>query len=497
MIYIYNDNKVFHKQICYTFHALLYALGIEYRFLKDLNHISYEEWDIIILYSMDDGLYMHSKKVFNNIIHLKPCTRLFGEYYMKPESIPCEIKKYAPCEMENVQDIISIYNEGEELYIRDVKEESRIITTNIDFISDAFFMLSRYEEVVNWSLAHNERYGRFPAAQALSYKFGFLERPIVNEYIELLWEIIKSFGIGIYIRKKWLRGRKFAACLSHDVDMPTKYKHKSIYSSAKTFLSMLLKQCSIKKSIAFARGYIKHRFFVKDLYWTFDKLIELENSYGFYSSFYFMGGGTSDLDSNYINRKEIKSLIELLYRSGFEVGYHGSVNSFLSPGLMKLEKRKLDVLFEGVTLGSRQHFLMFRPPYTWRYQEDSGLLYDTSMGFPESPGFRSGICFPYKPYDLLENRVMDIWEIPLIAMDTTMYSYLKLSKEETLDRIIHLIDTVRRYEGVFTLLVHNNSFEDFKDSKWDAIYEEILCYVHKNHGAGLRGRDIIDIFEGK
>ena len=45
-------------------------------------------------------------------------------------------------------------------------------------------MLSRYEEYVDSS---RDVHDRFPAKASLAYKEGFLDQPIINEYIELLF----------------------------------------------------------------------------------------------------------------------------------------------------------------------------------------------------------------------------------------------------------------------------------------------------------------------
>lgn len=61
-------------------------------------------------------------------------------------------------------------------------------------------MIARYEEVLLWDRVDKDLYGRFPSSESLAYKEGFLDIPIVNEYIEWLWNWIDSFNLG-YTRK--------------------------------------------------------------------------------------------------------------------------------------------------------------------------------------------------------------------------------------------------------------------------------------------------------
>ena len=53
----------------------------------------------------------------------------------------------------------------------------------LDIFAASFFMLTRWEEYVN---KNRDIHDRFPATESLAYKQGFLDRPVVNEYVEEL-----------------------------------------------------------------------------------------------------------------------------------------------------------------------------------------------------------------------------------------------------------------------------------------------------------------------
>ena len=57
-------------------------------------------------------------------------------------------------------------------------------------------------------------------------------------------------------------------------------------------------------------------------------------------------------------------------------------------------------------VGGRQHYLRWKSPDTWRILEKTGLKYDVTLSFADHEGFRCGICFPYKPFDVVENRIL-------------------------------------------------------------------------------------------
>ena len=88
----------------------------------------------------------------------------------------------------------------------------------IDIFGSAFHCLTRYEEAV---LDERDAHGRFPAQASLAFREGFLGRPLVNEYAELLWACL---------RRLWPRltrtRRQFAVRPTHDVDNPFRYLNR-------------------------------------------------------------------------------------------------------------------------------------------------------------------------------------------------------------------------------------------------------------------------------
>ena len=61
-----------------------------------------------------------------------------------------------------------------------------------DIFASAFFMLTRWEEYV---IEERDTLNRFPCTASLAYKNNFLDRPVVNEYVDLLWELLLKIRI--------------------------------------------------------------------------------------------------------------------------------------------------------------------------------------------------------------------------------------------------------------------------------------------------------------
>lgn len=495
MIYIYNSNSKFYKQIEYVFMNIFHLLGLEYSFdFSKKNNLKTD--DILIIYDECEESENY-KNYFENIIIIEPSRKIFTENYLKRESIPNTVKIFNTKNSGFInEDVISIFNNDTQLYIQHIRKKKKVIKTNIDIISDIFFMLTRYEEVVKVEAYKNEKYKRFPVNESLAFKNNFLDRPIVNEHIELLWSLIDSLNLG-YKKKQWWEEKDFGACLTHDVDMVIKFK--SLKNIIRPCVSSIVKKKDIRKVISMFSTYLsKKRNYKKDPFWTFDYFMDIEKKYNFQSSFYFMSGGTSEFDNFYkIRDEKVLNLINDIEKEGFEAGYHCSFNSYNNFEIMKKEKNILDELIGNKPYGCRQHFLRFQAPFTWRYQEKVGVLYDTTLSYADAEGFRCGTCFPFKPYDLLENRIINIFEIPLIVMDASLQNpnYKSYTPEQGLNKTKTLIDLVKKYNGVFTILYHNSSFDPY-NSMWDGwkeTYEKTMEYLWISNCYGTSGREIIKI----
>ena len=475
-IIVVYQNKEFGAQIEYVLAFLLSIYGTAWQIVdyNELKSLELRLPNLLISYGKQKP-----KLIYRPHIHMYE-SEFFGEKYLKSESLP-EIP------LEKFGDMPVIYR-GCGNFDDFICKSRNSVETNIDIIASSFFMLSRYEEVV---LDKKDKFNRFSATESLAYKEGFLDRPIVNEYIELLWSWIDSFELGFKRRKLW-GDKDFAVCLTHDVDSIRKY---GIYPPLRTIGSLTVKDKNLKKAFAVIIDYFKAKL-DKDPYDNFSYIMNLENKYGFKSSFYFMSGENTEYDASYsINDSYIVSLIKILQQKGFEIGLHPSFNSYNNFQILNLEKEKLEKASKNAIFGGRQHYLRWKTPDTWRILEKAGLKYDTTLSFAEREGFRCGICFPYKPFDVLKNRRLDIWELPLTAMDGSLFNYQNLTPEEGFERIKNLIDTTKKYNGLFVLLWHNSSLDNTERPGWPEVYEKTIGYMAKQNVFCRSSKEVIQHWE--
>ncbi|MEG1254887.1 polysaccharide deacetylase family protein [Clostridium sp.] len=470
MIYIDVEKDEFYNQAKYALEELLRITGITY---KQYELSSLSENDILITYGRRNIKVIGCKN-----LHIKNCGKLFNDFYKTEKTLPKDVFNY--------EDVFSFYSNSD---LNIVIHQKDFIEINIDIISDIFFMLSRYEEYIIGNSVENHK--RFSYKDSIFFKEKLMNRPLVNEYANLLFDLLKKLDNNI-ISNKNLKDKDFILLISHDIDSIFKYKDKAL----KNILIKIIKERDLKGAYKLIRNYIKvMQNLSSDPYWTFDYLTELEKKYDMSASYYFMSGGNSWRDNYYkISNKNLKSVMKKIKDQGSEIGLHGSFNSYNNRDYLKKEKEILSKYAN--VKGIRQHFLRFSAPNTWIEQASVGLEYDSTVGYAEIPGFRCGICTPFKPFDLNNNCRINIWEIPLIVMDTTLNnnSYQGFDIDQAVEYCNNMVDVVRKYNGVFSLLWHNSSFDNEGDWKgWNKVYEKIIKYSISKNALCISGEKVIEL----
>ena len=135
------------------------------------------------------------------------------------------------------------------------------------------------------------------------------------------------------------------------------------------------------------------------------------------------------------------------------------------------EKSKLESVLSSTVTGSRQHYLRFSMPETWRHLASAGLRYDSTMGFADRAGFRMGWSGPLPVFDIGTQRELPLLEIPLTCMDVTLAVYEKIAPELALERLTNLLDAACEASGgAFVFLWHNTIADQVRyPGYWDTF----------------------------
>ena len=332
-----------------------------------------------------------------------------------------------------------------------------------DPFAASFFMVSRYEEYLPNPI---DQYNRVIPTNTVAFKNHFLEIPLVDHWALMLRQLIDSNYPDFQFPN-----RRYSFIPTIDVDIAYAYKYRGIYRTIGATLKSLLKG-DIKDN--------RRRFQIlfqkkSDPYDTFDLLNNWHQQHNLTPRFFFQVGRYGKYDKNlpathFAMQHLIKQTSEYC-----SVGVHPSYQSNYRPDRIKEEIDTLSKITAMPIIRSRQHFLMLRFPETYQRLIKLGITEDYTMGYAQLPGFRAGTCTPFHFYDLTSETETSLMVYPFQVMDGTLNQYLKLSPLEAIERIRQLNSAVRKVNGTFISLWHNQSIGEVRNWKnWREVYKALL-----------------------
>lgn len=349
------------------------------------------------------------------------------------------------------------------------------VRCGIDIFGAVFFMLSRFEEA---ALPDRDAHDRFPALASLAWKAGFLYRPLVDEYVELLWAMMKQLWPGLGRTRR--EGRVRVSC---DVDQP----FDRVGTSPRALLRSVGGDIAKRRDPGLAwrrtRNFFAHRRgdLRFDPYHTFDWYMDTCERHGHRAAFYFIADHSAGaIDGTYeIAEPRVLALLRSMHGRGHEIGMHGSYNTFRNPNQIANERRRLIEACDKAGLeispdGNRQHYLRWDAAQTPDHLEAAGFGYDTTGSFADRPGFRYGTARPFPMWSFRRNAPLRIRQHPLVLMEcsVTAKAYLGMGHTQEALELMHLLK--RRslaHGGDFTLLWHNSEFLKADDRRF---FESLL-----------------------
>jgi hypothetical protein len=326
------------------------------------------------------------------------------------------------------------------------------VDCHVDVVAGSFFMLSRCEEVVSPSV---DQFNRFPAEASLAWQEGFLQEAVVNAYAEKLLDMLRAAGF-TGERRRWWCGAPWAVALTHDIDGLARFPRKRPPVNA-VIRALKNQQTAGEPGLrVLLSDYVQTITRGKmDEYDCLSDMATWEASAGIHAAYYFLADSeTRGYGADYhVDSAAGATKVEAVARLGHEVGFHAGFHAYDKADQFHAELKRLQSI--GVPIyGGRGHYLRWQTPQTWRLWAEEGLSYDATLGYSKVAGFRCGICLPFHPYDIENDREMSISEWPLMFMDATYES----SWSEGTMVLSRLSQECQRYGGVLVLLWHNRNW---------------------------------------
>ncbi|OWY21720.1 hypothetical protein C7N43_36735 [Sphingobacteriales bacterium UPWRP_1] len=335
-----------------------------------------------------------------------------------------------------------------------------------DPFAASFYLISRYEEYLP---NEKDQFGRYQAQNSLAFKNNFLDQPVIDIWVNMLYRILNQLYPDLTFAK-----RKYRFVPTYDIDLAFAYKHKGILRNigGLAFDAFRLKWDLVTERLKVLAGL------KPDPYDTFDWLFALHTRYDLRPIYFFLLGEYGPYDKNIsITSIAYQELIQST-ADWYEVGIHPSYASNDNNRKFAEELLILSKLLKKEVRKNRQHFIKLQMPETYQNLIELDIQDDYTMGYASLPGFRAGTASSFYFYDLSLEIKTTLRVFPFAVMDVTLHNYLKLSPQAALQTLKTLIDRVRAVDGVFIPLWHNHSLSNTHGwEEWRDVYESMLKYA--------------------
>ncbi len=156
-----------------------------------------------------------------------------------------------------------------------------------DLFSACFFLLSRYEEYLPFE---PDQYGRFEADQSLAFRIGFLEEPVIDQWLILFKKLLQQKFPDLVFP-----AQTFRFISTFDIDNPWAFRHKGLIRNMAGSLKALWqgRYSDFRQRIAVLRGSLQ------DPFDNYEYIRSIEMKYHFTSVFFFLFGDYDRIDSNF------------------------------------------------------------------------------------------------------------------------------------------------------------------------------------------------------
>jgi Family of unknown function (DUF7033) len=338
---------------------------------------------------------------------------------------------------------------------------------HFDIFAASFYLLSRYEEYLPYK---KDIYGRYAHENSLAFKENFLHLPIINIWLE-------NFKTALKIKYPDLQfpHRQFQFIPTYDIDEAYSYKYKQWWRTLGGFAKSITKGqwSKIGERIGVLSGKKKDPF---DSYQWMNQLHRQYNLKPYY--FFLVAGKTGRYDKNILSQKKTMQDLIRDHSDQYSIGIHPSWQSGDDPAKLKFEILKLGHISGKQVIFSRQHFIRFTLPDTFRQLIDLGIKSDFSMGYGSLNGFRASVASPFYWYDLEKERQTELLVYPFCFMEANSFFEQKFSPQQALEELRYYYDVVKSVNGTLITIWHNTFLgADKLFEGWREIYQEFISLV--------------------
>ena len=356
-----------------------------------------------------------------------------------------------------------------------VEMRGNSLVVKADLIASAYFLLTRYEEWIRRDV--RDKHGRFPGRESLPFRGGFLHRPLVDEYAELLRKWARLAGLELPTPK-----RHFSVLLTHDVD--TLGPERGLLPAMRSLAAGLVGRRPVRAALA---DFASNLGLNADACDNLNDVLKMDGQLiGQFPSdccralYFFLAGGHSIHDGAYrLSEAWICKRLRTVIASGADIGLHASYEAGAKPHQIADELCRLQTITGLPIYKNRHHFLRWREPEDGSSIANAGVRWDATLGYADTAGYRLGVCRPIPLFDPARQCLQGIEEHPLLVMDRTLdrSCYMNLGEDDAFEYLVTLAEETFRHKGEFVCLWHNDALASTDMSYHRKLYPRLIRHL--------------------
>ncbi|TMI82573.1 MAG: hypothetical protein E6H10_09380 [Bacteroidetes bacterium] len=336
-----------------------------------------------------------------------------------------------------------------------------------DIFAASFYLLSRYEEY----LPHQKDiYGRYAHQNSLAFKENVLHLPLINIWIEHFKQALQNKFPALKTHRP-----SFTFLPTYDIDEAFSYKHKQFW---RTIGGMA--RSALKGQWSSLANRIKVLFgSANDPFNSFEWMDRLNQQFQLKPIYFFLvADKIGKYDKNILPSKRAMQDLIQQHSNRYSIGIHPSWQSGDDIEKLKEEILRLGQISGKRILTSRQHFIRFTLPDTYRRLCDFGIESDFSMGYGTINGFRASVASPFHWYDLQREEPTKLLLFPFCFMEANSFFEQKFSPAQAFEELKHYHQVIKSVQGTLITIWHNTFLGTSKLFEgWKDVYRQFLTFM--------------------
>jgi hypothetical protein len=157
------------------------------------------------------------------------------------------------------------------------------------------------------------------------------------------------------------------------------------------------------------------------------------------------------------------------------LGIHPSWQSGDQGDLLKEELEWMEYISGQKIVRSRQHYIRFTLPATYRRLLQYGIEQDFSMGYGSINGFRASVASSFYWYDLEKEEKTALRVFPFCFMDANSFYEQQHNAAGAMNELMQHYRQIRKVNGLMITIWHNSILgHDPEFAGWREVYETFL-----------------------